>query len=366
MPGEQTSKVRRVVTYAARLADQPRVLLAAKTSLAAVVSWYFAPFIPLAQDEYSYYAPLGAMVTMSPTIARSARVGIQVLAGLAAGIALSLCGVAALRFGVPGGVVLAVVVGVGVLLGGIRFLGAGQDWVAFAALFVLLAAGSDRGGFSVSYLVTMAFGVVVGIVVNLLVVPPLYLRRASARLSTLRDTVAALLEDAAGAIECGGIEDGRFDAAVATLRDTASGVTADVHEADESARANPRRARHRREKDENDRRLAALERTAFLTRDLVELLPEVDRLPDLRPVDGAAPAPARRALAEAIRRVAAVVATPLGDPAARARVAAAIDSLTAYADALGRTRTVGGPQSASATAVELGLYRIIDASRPSA
>ena len=361
MAQHRTPRLRNAVSYAARLANQPRLLLAAKTSLAAVLAWYLAPFIPFAEDQYSYYAPLGVLVTMSPTIARSTRVGVQVLAGLATGIALSLCGVAALRLGVPGGVVLAFAVGIGVLLGGVRALGAGQDWVAFAALFVLLAADGDRDTFSVSYLVTMAFGVVVGVTVNLLVLPPLYVRRASERLSRLRDAVTDLLEDAADAVLRGGIEPGRFDRGLASLDDIGSAVTTDVREADESARANPRRRRHRRQQDENDRRLAALDRTAFLSRELVDLLSGVDRLPELHEGSGSE---TRTALADAIRRVAEVVATPLGDPDAPARLGEATEAVSAYADALDATRPGARREVAAATAVELTLRRIIDVTRP--
>ena len=362
MARDRTPQIRDAVSYAVRLANQPRLLLAAKTSLAAVLAWYLAPFIPFAEDEYSYYAPLGVLVTMSPTVARSTRVGAQVLAGLAPGIGLGLCGAAALGLGVPGGVVLAVVVGIGVLLGGVRVLGAGQDWVALAALFVLLAAGGDRGDFSLSYLVTMAFGVIVGIAVNLLVLPPLYLRRASERLSHLRDAVTALLEDAADAVLRGDIEPGGFDSALTSLDETGSAVVTDVQEADESARANPRRRRHRDEQDENDRRLAALERTAFLGRELVDLLPDVDRLLEDSAGDGASGV--RTALADAIRCVAVVVATPLGDSAARARLSEATAAVSLYADALDSARPRARRDVAPATAVELTLRRLIDVARP--
>ena len=54
-------------------------------------------------------------------------------------------GVAALGatefFDIPPVIPLAAVVGVGVLLGGIRHLGAGRDILAVAAVFVLLLAG---------------------------------------------------------------------------------------------------------------------------------------------------------------------------------------------------------------------------------
>ncbi|MGU3643959.1 hypothetical protein ACLBXX_03265 [Microbacterium sp. C23T] len=239
MTAERTPALRRAVSYTARLAQQPRLLLAAKTSLAAVLAWYLAPLIPFAEDQYSYYAPLGALVTMHPTIARSARVGGEVLIGLALGIGLGLCGIAAMRLGAPGGLVLGLVIGVGVLLGGLRLLGVGGDWAPLAGLFVLLTGSADPEGFSISYLGTVAFGVVIGIAVNLVVVPPLYLRRASERLSALRDTVTGLLDDAADAVAEDGIRADRFEAALRTLAETRATVTAEVDEAEESARGNP-------------------------------------------------------------------------------------------------------------------------------
>ena len=356
---EHTRPLRRAVSYTARLADQPRLLLAIKTSLAAVLAWYLAPLIPFAEDQYSYYAPLGALVTMHPTIARSAQVGVQVLMGLSLGIALSLCGIAALRLGVPGGVVLGVVLGVGVLLGGWRLLGAGADWVALAALFVLLAAGGDPEGFSISYLGTTAFGVVVGIAVNLIVVPPLYLRRASERLSALRDTVTALLRDAAEAVADDRLDPERFRAALDDLGVTRSAVTDEVDEADESARANPRRRRHQEEREENARRMTALERTAFLTRELIDLLLE------LQASDGVALTDAvRERLARAIRESADLIATPLGDPAASDRFRGASEALAEYQSALGTPQVGGRAELAAGAAVELCLRRIIDVTRP--
>ncbi|MBW9094091.1 FUSC family protein [Microbacterium jejuense] len=359
MTAERTPPLRRAVSYTARLANQPRVLLAVKTSLAAVLAWYLAPLIPFTEDQYSYYAPLGALVTMHPTIARSARVGGQVLMGLALGIGVSLCGIAALHLGVPGGVVLGIVIGVGVLLGGLRWLGAGGDWVALAALFVLLAAGGDPEGFSISYLGTTAFGVLVGIAVNLLIVPPLYLRRASERLSALRDTVTDVLTDVADAVARDEIDAERMTRALQTLDETGAAVAGDVDEAEESARANPRRRRHQHVREQNARRMPALERTAFLTRDLIDLLIELHATDD-----GTLASAVRDELAEAIRRAADLVAAPVGDARAPERLRAADDALGAYQRALGDPRPGHRADVATGAAVELCLRRIIDVSRP--
>lgn len=356
---ERAEPLKRAVSYTARLAQQPRLLLAIKTSLAAVIAWYLAPLIPFAGDQYSYYAPLGALVTMHPTIARSATVGMQVLLGLTVGIGLGLCGVAGLRLGLPGGLVLGVVIGVGVLLGGLRLLGAGGDWAALAALFVLLTGGHDPEGFSISYLGTVAFGVIIGIAVNLIVVPPLYLRQAGERLSAFRDTVTGLLADAADAVAEDRIDPERFDSALARLDETRAAVTAEVDEAEESARANPRRRRHGDEREENAKRMAALDRSAFLTRDLIDLLVELQASDDAAVTDTV-----RTELAHAIRAAADLVATPIGHEEAPDRFRAANEALTEYQQALGTPHPSRRDGIATGAAVELCLRRIIDVSRP--
>ena len=361
MAADRRGRVRGSVAAAkADVANQPRMLLAGKTALAAVTAWYLAPFIPFAEDQYSYYAPLGALVTMYPTLARSARVGLEALVGLALGIGLGLGGLALVRAGAPGGVALAVVIAAGVLLGGIRRLGAGADWVTLAALFVLLLGGSDAEGFSVSYLVTMAFGVVVGLAVNLLIFPPLFLRRASERLSSLRDIVAGRLVELSDAVAEGHLDAERFDAALDELGRTIAAVGDEVREGEESGRGNPRRRGGQGAVlEENARRMAALERTSFLTRDLVDLLlrAQAQSSPSLTP-------PLRGELALAIRRVADIVATPLGAEEAPDRLDAASAAVDAYQRSLDTTDVGPASRVAEDLAAAVCLRRIIDASRP--
>ena len=67
----------------------PRLLLAAKTAVAVGIAWAIAPHMPGITDEYPYYAPLGALVSMYPTLMGSAKSGLQTLLGLAAGIGLA-------------------------------------------------------------------------------------------------------------------------------------------------------------------------------------------------------------------------------------------------------------------------------------
>lgn len=91
-----------------------RLVLALKTAIAAAVAWYLAPLVPFADAEYSYYAPLGVLVAMYPTVVDSAKSGILALVGLACGIALGLGGLAIVALGAPAIVGVAFVVGAGV------------------------------------------------------------------------------------------------------------------------------------------------------------------------------------------------------------------------------------------------------------
>lgn len=119
-------------------AGPERLVLAGKTALAAGAAWAAAHLMPAPVDQYAYYAPLGALVSMYSTVADSLRNGLQSLVGLALGIGV------ALLFGSFTGttaVAVALVVGVGVVLGGFPRMGTAREWVPMAGLFVLVLGG---------------------------------------------------------------------------------------------------------------------------------------------------------------------------------------------------------------------------------
>jgi uncharacterized membrane protein YgaE (UPF0421/DUF939 family) len=357
-PSPSAAARQRLRASADDIADRGRLLLAGKTALAAVLAWYLAPLLPIADDQYSYYAPLGVLVSMYPTVARSALSGAQALIGLILGIGLGLAALAMAHAGVPGGVALGVVVLAGTIASGIRVLGVGRDWVALAGLFVLLLGGRDVEGFSVSYLMTMAFGVLVGVAVNLLVVPPLYFDRASARLSRLRDAVAGQLRALADGVAERDIDGESIDPELAALRQAVESADAMVQEADESRRANPRGRRYAGRQSENLERMRALDRSALHTRELGEVL---ERMTDAG--DAGLDAPSRGHLAEAIRRTADLVATPLHDAEAAGRLDAAVGALARFGrSAPSQPRT--GRHVADSAAAMLFLEQIIDDCRP--
>lgn len=344
------------------LRDPSRVALAIRTAIAASIAWYLAPFVPFAEAEYSYYAPLGVLVSMYPTLARSARSGGQALLGLALGIALGIGGIALTWLGSPGIIALGLVVGIGVWLGGIEQLEAGRDWIAMAALFVLLLGGPTPDSYSISYLVTMAFGVIIGLVVNLVLFPPLYLQQAASRLSTLRDAGAAHLHGMADAVEADQLEKTHLHGIVRELRETETQVAGAVEDADESSRGNPRARRRSEDRELNRQRLGALERMTFSIRELADVL---ERAHDR----DTGPEAAQALLAEAIHRVADLVAQPPHSDSGAERLTAAERALERYTssidDAAGGAEREALPSDvAEEITAAVCLRRIIDASRP--
>lgn len=281
-----------------------RILLALKTSLAVALSWVVAQRMPGVIDDYPFYAPLGAISAMYPTVLGSVRAGLQTVAGLALGILLA-AGV--LLVGEPNLVTIAVAVGLGVLLAGIRRLGAGAEYVPVAAVFVLILGGQDAEGYSAGFLVQMSVGVVIGLLVNVTVFPPLDFRTARLQLDRLQGVVVDYLEDVAAELAEPGSTTGRDwqQRNHALVR-----ITGEVREAvDESARStrgNPRVVLRRRSRrtDPGYGSLVKLENVVFHLRGFTDALRE---LYDHEGHEWAVPDALRDRLAEAVQSAADAV-----------------------------------------------------------
>lgn len=343
------------------------MLFAAKAAVAASVAWLLVPVVPFADAKYAYYAPVGAVISMYPTLARSARSGLQTLIGLAIGLAIGLSlGIGLLILGVPAVVVIGLVAGLGVLLGGLRVLGVGRDWIPITALFVLLVGGGGGAeDYSLSYLINLGFGIAIGVAVNLIVFPPLSLRKASRRLTVLRDMVANHMRELADAFAHGAQHDEQLRAATDRLSATAAAVRTEVQEATESRRGNPRSRGQGGQDDENYRRMRALERTVFFVRDLADvllLLGREDTTGDIADDDTASRA--RRELVTAIERAAALVEAPTNAEGSHETMVAADSAVDALVHALDE-HAAGQPSAVADTlAATVAIRRIIEASRP--
>lgn len=285
-------------------ARHPRVGLAVKAALAASIAWLLVGLVPGPAADYPYYAPLGAVIATSATLAGSAREAVQSVAAIALGATVSLA-VDALLGANP--VTLALVIAIGVLLGSWDRLGSSRSWVPTSALFVLIIGHANPTGYVLGYAGLTFMGALVGLAVTA-AFPPLPLAPAQAQLQTLRDTLAGQLDDLVDGLqqESPPTEDEwrgrihRIDPVLAQMREA-------VRQAGEARRGNRRARRYRAEAEAQYRQARALERLTLLVEELTIVIAETERAefervglgPSLRP----AAARTLAALAAALRSV---------------------------------------------------------------
>jgi len=175
--------------------ERRTVLQAAKAAIAAVAAWLLATqVIGLSQP---FLAPYAAVFLVEATVYRSLLGWAQQVGSVAAGVLLA----AAVAQLVPGQTAtLAIVVFAGLLLGSWRRFGGSGVWVGVTGM-LLVTYGTPRSSELLSdRLVETALGAAVGLVVNVLIFPPLYGERLAAAADRLADALAGLLEETAGLV----------------------------------------------------------------------------------------------------------------------------------------------------------------------
>ncbi|KAA0961908.1 FUSC family protein [Microbacterium sp. ANT_H45B] len=308
-----------------------RLLLVAKTTLAVGLAWMIAPHMPGVTEQYPYYAPLGALVSMYPTLMGSLRSGLQTLIGLATGIGLAFLVVMTVG---PNWWTIPVVVGLGVLVSGTGWFGAGREYVPIAALFVLIVGGQNADDYSLGYLVQMAVGVAIGLIVNVVIAPAPLTLAASARVDEFRAQLSTHLQDIGVAVsEYWPPERQQWASDATSLADTTAALRTALADADDSRRGNPRAWGRRGETRHIHEELTRLDRIAHLIRDISDEIADTiwDR-PGSLDLDPALPEP----LSAACQAVAEVIAqqdpVDAADHRARGEAARAIRLLLETVD----------------------------------
>ena len=281
-----------------------RMLQAAKTGLAVGIAWTVAPYLPGVADNYPYYAPLGAIVAMYPTLMGSMKNAAQTLGSLA--VAIALAG-AVIIFSSPSVLTMSLAVGLGALIAATGWFGSNREYIPVTVLFVLIIGGPDADDYSLGYLEQATLGIVVGLLVNFLIFPALTHHAVDQQLSNFRAVLSSHLADIAEALaeswppERDGWATGK-DSLVAVSREVREAVLL----ADESRKANPRARRYRRDLKADYEELATLENITFHVRDITDVLTgavwgtpiKVQLRTELRPTLSAALAAVAQALSE--------------------------------------------------------------------
>ncbi len=292
-------------------AAHPRRGLAVQAAVAASAAWALGRRRPGPAADYPYYAPLGAVVATSTTLAGSARESLQTVTAITLGALVAL-GAEALAG--PNVVTIAAVICVGVLLGGWRRLGSASSWLPTSALFVLIVGNDNPLHYVAGFAGLTLFGALVGLAVTA-AFPPLPLTPARAALERLRETLAGQLDDLADGLhgEHAPTSD-EWRRRMRAIDPVLGQARAAVQQTEEARRGNRIAGRYRDAVDRQHRQARALERLAFLVEDLTLLVAESEIAerddvalgPSLRP----AAAAALGRLAEVLRSVDGAAAEP--------------------------------------------------------
>jgi uncharacterized membrane protein YgaE (UPF0421/DUF939 family) len=211
----------------------------AKTVVAAVIAWLLAAQVfGLPQ---SFLAPWAALLVVHATVYRTFSRGLRQVAGAVLGVLLAwavgnLIGLDAVA------VTVLLVAGLGI--GATPFFHEESTAVAATGLIVLTTGFSTHDSVLLDRLFDTGIGIGVGLLVNLLVWPPLRDYSAAKAIDAIDDGVGELLRDMAEELQgtCGDGEVTAWIDRTRTLDEDIDAAWALLRQAKESGRLNPRRA----------------------------------------------------------------------------------------------------------------------------
>ena len=245
------------------------VLQLAKTVIAAVAAWVVAASVlDLPQP---FLAPWAALLVVHATVYRTFSKGTQQVAATVVAVLLATAVGETLGLTTAA---IAVLLVVALVLGVVPWLGAEATTIATTGL-VVLTTGFESDVLLISRLLDTGIGVAVGLLVNVLVWPPLRRRTAAEAMDRIDDRIGELLVDIAG-----GLGDGCQDEDVTGWIDRTRDLDGDldhawslVRQAQESARMNPRRpAREMKNPEKWHRLLWRMEQSVAEIRSLARTL----------------------------------------------------------------------------------------------
>jgi len=247
----------------------PRWSLAVRGALAAALAWLVGVVAPAPFSEYPYYAPLGAVIATTTTLARSVSDSVRTVGALllGAGIALAVDSVL-----VPSVLSVALVVGLALACAGWRVFGGQGAWVANSAIFVLVLGEGQDAEYVGAFAGLVVVGAAIGTGVNLLL-PPLLLTPSGLALGALRGALVEQLDDLAGRLDDEGALDAEeWERRRRGLFPTIEGARAAVARSGEASRGNPRAWRHGDRARSQAREADALGTAAEVVDEVVRLL----------------------------------------------------------------------------------------------
>lgn len=222
-----------------RTASRVPLLQVIKTSVATVAAWFVA--VLLLPSELPIFAAIAALLVVQPSVNQSLGKAVERTVGVITGVIIaSLIG---LFFGGQTWVILLAIV-VSIFFGWVFRLAPGSaNQIPISAMLVL-AIGAATPGYARDRIIETLIGATLGVIVNLLIVPPVALGPAERDTTLLADELASSLERLAAALTSPQTEqqlDGLMIEA-RLLRPMRDAAEASVKQGEESLTLNPRRS----------------------------------------------------------------------------------------------------------------------------
>lgn len=256
------------------VAAHPHVVLAVKVAIAVALAWVVVQALPGFAQQYPYYAPLGALVAVSGTVAGSLRDSAQAIVAILLGAPIAWLVDLAFPTNVA---TLAAVVALATLASRWSWLGTKAGWAPVAALFVMLVGGHQPGTYVAAYLGLTSLGAVIGFAVDL-AFPALPLNATQAVVTRLRETLADQLDDLAdGLLRERPLTWDEWGDRQREITPLAGQMRRMVDHTDEARRGNWRAARWREEAQRQHRQAQAMEELAALVRDMTGVVTREER-----------------------------------------------------------------------------------------
>jgi uncharacterized membrane protein YccC len=236
-----------------RQSSRSPLLQVIKTSVAAILAWISCAV--LLGQSLPIFAAIAALLVVQPSVNQSLAKGIERSVGVVLGVVLAYA--AGLIFGHASWIVLAIIV-VSLLLAWVLRLSPGSaNQIPISAMLVL-ALGAQTPGYALDRIIETVIGAVIGLLVNLALVPPVLTGPAHDAVVGLATSIAARLEDLAGVLRGSRDDPGLGGILIATraLRGQQQEASDAITRATESLTLNPR-AGKRRARLEADRELHA-------------------------------------------------------------------------------------------------------------
>jgi uncharacterized membrane protein YgaE (UPF0421/DUF939 family) len=249
--------------YAKLILSTTRVpfLQVVKTSVAAILAWVVCVLV--LQGLTPLFAVIAAILVVQPSVTQSFGKALERIVGVIIGVVLAYFVGLAVGQG-PWAILLAVVVAL--LLGWALRLGVTSSIQIPISAMLVLALGSTTPGYAFDRIIETVIGALIGVAVNLLIVPPVALQPAHEAVGGLGDEVANILDSLAHELSAPTLPKDRMELLLEArlLTPMRAKAAAALANGEESLRYNPRRSVHRDRLERDGRLLAML--TVLVTR----------------------------------------------------------------------------------------------------